>query len=182
MLAEASAWDHAKEHARERRHGQREHQGRDIDLYLAGSGQLRRRHRDQGHHAPPREQQAEHSSRHADEHGFDENLTNDVHSRRSERQPHRNVLPTARSAGQHEVRKVRAGDEQDGSHRRQQRPQGRPKRPHDSIDHSHHADAMLSRVLDGKLLLQAAGDRVQLARRLWKRHPLPEAANPVDEV
>ena len=86
-------------------------------------------------------------------------------------------LPPARRAGQHQVREVGAGDEQDGSDRRKQRPEGRPKRADDAIDHRDHAHAALSRVLDGKLLLQSPSDRVQLARRLRQRHPLPEPAH-----
>ena len=68
---------------------------------------------------------------------LDELRADEPPARRAERQPHRGLVPSRRAARQHEIRHVRAGDEQDQGDSHHDRCRERPGQPIYAFVHLH---------------------------------------------
>ena len=82
------------------------------------------------HHAAGADRRAQHAAHHCQHHRLDQDLADDLRAAGADRESHRDLTLASGAAREHQVGDIRAHDQQDHHHRREQHLQGRAQRSH----------------------------------------------------
>ena len=162
----------SEDECRQDRGGQAEHQHRYVqaDHHFARDVAVRDQLRDP-FGAGVGEQTSDRRPTGGQQQTLDEKLANEMHSPGAERPANRHLLLASGCQRQQHVGDVETGDREQQRDRGGERVQRRLERPDDAVDPAHDADGELLGIERRVLLRHAAGDDVDIRRRLFQRDP-----------
>jgi hypothetical protein len=169
------AWQDAKEHSGDGRHGERHRDHRSIQRNVAKPRQRRRCDR---HHHPQEhrsQSDAEDAPKNEQHDCFGQQLPYDATPRRAERGANGDFTPPRSPARRQHSRDIDAGDQQDANHGCREHDERRPEWTRDLVVQTDERDAKLSIV--GPLSPEPRRDCGHLLLRLRKRHTGPKSAD-----
>ena len=153
----------AEQHARECRNAEGEAEHRQIECYLIQARNVGRAGRDEQAQPRPAEQYSEHAAHHRQHDAFDQQLPHHSPTSGSQGEAQRNFLLARRRSGEHEIRHVRAGDQQHAGDNTPQHQQRRAHIPTQGLVQQRHHGNFRPDGLAGMRLLDSSLNGDQLA-------------------
>ena len=163
-----------EQHARQERHHDRHCEDAAVEADLGQARHLGGSRSHQDIHTPDRQHQSCDATDHSQQHALGQQLAGQAPGGGPEGRPHRELAAPGGGAGQHEIRHVGAGDEQDQRDRAEQGEKHRAGMTDDLVGQGHHVGAPACIEVD-VLAGQVRGDRSHFSLGLFGADAIPQA-------